>query len=146
MKAMNITLRIVDNPADLERCFEIRRKVFVDEQAVPIELEMDELDAVATHFLAVDDSGQPVGTARLVDKHGAAKIGRVAVLKDLRGQSFGRTIMEAVVDEARRRGFSEAVLSSQTYAIPFYELLGFVPEGPIYDDAGIPHRTMRMSL
>ena len=116
------------------------------EQSVPEELEMDDLDAEAVHFLMRDADGEPIGTARMLERGDAVKIGRVAILSELRGHGYGRAIMEFVMDEARTRGFREAKLSSQTYAIPFYESLGFVAEGPIYDDAGIPHRTMRLGL
>ena len=131
--------------ADFELCRRIRMIVFVDEQGVPADLEMDDLDATATHLLAFV-GGQPVGTARLVDKGDALKIGRVAVIKERRGCGAGRHLMEFAIDVARSRGYREAVLSSQTYVIPFYERLGFVAEGPEYDDAGIPHRTMRLAL
>ena len=141
----NLDIRIVDTDANFAHCRAIRMRVFVEEQAVPAELEMDDLDAVATHLLACVD-GEPVGTARLVDKGEAVKIGRVAVLKEYRGSGVGKSIMEYAIDEARRRGYREVVLSSQTYALPFYERLGFIAEGPEYDDAGIPHRTMRLAL
>ena len=107
---------------------------------------MDEYDATATHFLRRDTDGVPVATARLLDKGGRAKIGRVAVLKAARGRGIGLELMRAVLEEARRQGFSEAVLDSQTYAIPFYERLGFVAEGDEFDDAGIPHYLMRKAL
>jgi ElaA protein len=143
---MPFIIRIANTPDDLELCYEIRREVFVREQSVPIELEMDDLDAVATHFLLLSDAGEAIATARMVDKAGAAKIGRVAVLREYRGQGLGESIMRHVLEEAGRRGYVKAVLSSQTYAIPFYERLGFVAEGSEYDDAGIPHRTMWMDL
>jgi predicted GNAT family N-acyltransferase len=143
---MNATILIATSRDDIERCFTVRRAVFVGEQSVPVELEMDDLDAEATHFLILDEAGEPIGTARLLSHDDSAKIGRVAVLRNLRGQGHGRAIMEAVLAEARRRGFREALLSSQTYAIPFYERLGFIAHGPVYDEAGIPHRKMRLGL
>ena len=140
------TIIITQTDAEREQCYDIRKAVFVEEQAVPLELEMDEYDAVAVHFLMSDAEGTPLATARLLDKHGLAKIGRVAVLKDARGLGLGLELMQFVVDEARRRGFTEAVLDSQTYAIPFYERLGFTAEGDEFDDAGIPHFLMRRTL
>ena len=91
-------------------------------------------------------TGEPLATARLLDKDGRAKIGRVAVLAAVRGQGLGAEIMQAVLDEARRRGFTEAVLDAQTYALPFYARLGFIPEGEEFDEAGIPHYAMRRRL
>ncbi len=142
---MTPTVIIVETPADWEACYAIRKTVFVEEQAVPLELELDEYDDVATHFL-LRDGDAPLATARLLDKHGLAKIGRVAVLKEARGRGLGLVLMRAVLEEARRQGFTEAVLDSQTYAIPFYERLGFVAEGEEFDDAGIPHSLMRRRL
>lgn len=142
---MTPTVIIVETPADWEACYAIRKTVFVEEQAVPLELELDEYDDAATHFL-LRDGDAPLATARLLDKHGLAKIGRVAVLKEARGRGLGLALMRAVLEEARRQGFTEAVLDSQTYAIPFYERLGFVAEGEEFDDAGIPHYLMRRRL
>lgn len=142
---MSIHIALTKTDADWERCCAIRRAVFVQEQNVPLELEMDEYDARAVHFLLTED-GAALGTARLLDKKGVAKIGRVALVKDARGRGLGLLLMQAVLHEAARRGFTEAVLNSQTYAVPFYERLGFVAEGTEFDDAGIPHRLMRRVL
>ena len=142
---MSVTTITVQTPTDREACYDIRKIVFVEEQAVPLELEMDEYDETATHFL-LRDGDTPLATARLLDKHGLAKIGRVAVLQEARGCGLGLLLMRAVLEEARRQGFTEAVLDSQTYAIPFYERLGFVAEGEEFDDAGIPHYLMRRVL
>ena len=143
---MSYSITITQTPAEREACYDIRKAVFVQEQAVPLELEMDEYDDLATHFLLRDAEGTPLATARLLDKHGLAKIGRVAVVQEARGQGLGRRLMQFVISEAQRRGFTEAVLDSQTYAIPFYERLGFVAEGEEFDDAGIPHFLMRRAL
>jgi predicted GNAT family N-acyltransferase len=142
---MPVTVTITETPAERELCYAIRKTVFVEEQAVPLELELDEYDATATHFL-LRDGDMPQATARLLDKHGLAKIGRVAVLREARGRGLGLFLMQAVLDEARRRGFTESVLDSQTYAIPFYARVGFVAEGEEFDDAGIPHFLMRRRL
>lgn len=143
---MYTTITIAETEADREACYAVRKMVFVEEQAVPLELELDEYDATATHFLMRDDAGSPVATARLLDKHGLAKIGRVAVRKEVRGRGLGLELMQAVLELAHKRGFTEAVLDSQTYAIPFYERLGFAAEGEEFDDAGIPHFLMRRRL
>ena len=142
---MSVSIKIVESPEEFDQCFRIRTTVFVEEQEVPLELEMDEYDAVATHFL-LRDGEMPLATARLVDKHGLAKIGRVAVSKEARGQGLGLLLMHAVIDEAKHRGFTESVLDAQTYAVPFYARLGYVAEGEEFDDAGIPHFLMRRKL
>jgi predicted GNAT family N-acyltransferase len=143
---MPYSIILAQTPAEREACYDIRKAVFVHEQAVPLELELDEYDDGAVHFLLRDTAQTPLATARLVDKHGLAKIGRVAVLKEARGQGLGLMLMQFVLDEARRLGFTEAVLDSQTYAIPFYARLGFTAEGEEFDDAGIPHFLMRRTL
>ena len=143
---MTNSITLAQTPADRKACYDIRKAVFVGEQAVPLELELDEYDEVATHFLLRGSDQTSLATARLLDKRGQAKIGRVAVLKEARGLGLGLALMQFVLDEARRLGFTEAVLDSQTYAIPFYERLGFTAEGEEFDDAGIPHFLMRRKL
>ena len=128
-----------------QACFAIRRAVFIDEQRIPEAEEWDAHDATCLHYLAEADS--PAGTARLIAKGDVAKIGRVAVLPAYRGAGLGARLMQAVMADARARDFRQAELESQVYAVPFYERLGFVAEGPAYDDgSGIAHRLMRASL
>jgi predicted GNAT family N-acyltransferase len=139
-------VRFVTDAADLDACLALRRAVFIDEQRVPEALELDGQDADCLHVLATDDDGGVVGTARLrLTDHGA-KVQRVAVAAARRRRGVGRRIMEAVVSEARRHRAAVVVLSSQVTAIPFYEQLGFVASGPVYEDAGIPHRDMHLEL
>ncbi|MFC0340278.1 GNAT family N-acetyltransferase [Paracoccus niistensis] len=130
---------------DFPACAAIRRRVFIEEQNVPEELELDDLDATAVHLLATQD-GRPVGTARLLIEGETAKIGRVAILPELRGTGAGAALMRAALDELRARGVTRAKLGAQTHAIGFYERLGFTVHGPEYDDAGIPHRDMSLAL
>jgi predicted GNAT family N-acyltransferase len=120
----------------------IRFTVFVEEQAVPREIELDEMDAKSLHAVAFENHF-PVGTGRLLpDGH----IGRMAVLKDWRGRGIGRRILGRLVEQARERGDREVVLSAQVHATAFYRRHGFVEEGAEYMDAGIPHRKMRRLL
>ena len=120
----------------------IRLAVFVEEQRVPPEIEMDDKDAVCVHALAFAQ-GRAVGTGRLLpDGH----IGRMAVLKDSRSVGVGGAILERLVEEARRRGMREVVLSAQTHALEFYRKHGFREEGAVYEEAGIPHQEMRRML
>ena len=130
---------------DFAACMAIRRAVFVQEQKVPEELELDEHDATAVHLLATE-GGRPIGTARLLIDGEKAKIGRVAVLAESRGTGAGAALMRAAMDQLRARGVRRVSLGAQAYAIPFYEKLGFAAYGPEYDDAGIPHRDMTRSL
>lgn len=121
----------------------IRHEVFVTEQKVPAELEIDESDPRSLHALARDAAGRALGTARLLpDGH----IGRISVLAHARGAGVGAALVTALMQAARERGDAGVVLSAQTHAIGFYRKLGFAEEGGPYDDAGIPHITMRRKL
>lgn len=120
----------------------IRFEVFVGEQRVPPEIELDEMDAQSVHAVAFQDD-VPVGTGRLLpDGH----IGRMAVLRDWRSRGVGGRILQALMDRARERGDREIVLSAQIHATAFYRAHGFVEEGAEYMEAGIPHRDMRRRL
>ena len=120
----------------------IRTLVFVEEQQVPNELEMDQHDVHCIHALAFI-GGDAIGTARLLpDGH----IGRMAVLKPWRGKGVGSAILARLVEAARDRGEHEVMLSAQTHALAFYRAHGFVEEGDEYLEAGIPHRAMRRRL
>ena len=121
----------------------LRFAVFVEEQRVPAEIELDSFDALSLHAVAFDADGEPVGTGRLLpDGH----IGRRAVAKPARGTGVGSALLRSLMDEARRRGHTHAVLSSQTHATEFYRKHGYWVHGSVYDDAGIPHVDMRCPL
>ena len=127
---------------DYTPCLELRRAVFIAEQGISEADEYDDLDAGAVHLLATAD-GRPVGTARLLIKGDTGKIGRLCVLADQRGTGLGaRLVTAAIAHFATLPDLTRAKLSAQDHAIGFYERLGFVAEGPFYDDAGIPHRDM----
>lgn len=128
----------------------IRFVVFVDEQKVPAEIELDAFDAVSLHVIA-RVGARAVGTGRLLPVDAAAPvavshIGRMAVLKECRGTGVGAAMLCALVDAARERGDAEIVLSAQTHAVGFYRRFGFVEEGARYMDAGIEHLDMRRVL
>ena len=117
----------------------IREAVFIEEQKVPRELEWDGLDDTAVHVLARAADGRPIGTARMLAD---GRIGRMAVLATWRGRGVGSALLRALLAVAQERGLSP-YLEAQTHAIPFYERFGFRAHGPVFDDAGIPHRHMR---
>jgi predicted GNAT family N-acyltransferase len=136
-----VRVELGDWPSVRSRAEPVRYEVFVEEQRVPAEIELDEFDPVSLHALALDGQGRVLGTGRLLpDGH----IGRMAVLKQARGRGVGSALLRRLIDAARMRGDRQLVLSAQTHAIAFYARFGFVAEGEDYDDAGIPHRTMRM--
>ena len=133
---------------DLGRLAErLRMEVFVTEQGVPREIEIDEFDTMCRHVVVVNRLGHAVATGRLVsDAPGVARIGRMAVARELRGSRVGRQVLDALVQAARDRGDTHAVLHAQVQAQNFYARAGFVPEGAVYEEAGIDHITMRMTL
>jgi predicted GNAT family N-acyltransferase len=121
----------------------IRHTVFVAEQRVPPELELDEWDERSRHALARDAHGTVVGTGRLLpDGH----IGRMAVLAQARGSGAGSALLVALIEEARRLGHRLVQLNAQTHARAFYERHGFVAYGTEFDDAGIAHIAMRRAV
>ncbi|MBL9170900.1 MAG: GNAT family N-acetyltransferase [Verrucomicrobiales bacterium] len=140
-----VTFRI-ERTGDIALCQRLRRVVFIDEQGVSEEDEVDGLDPEAVHLLAFDGE-RPVGTARMLIKGETGKIGRVCVLSEARGTGLGAALIRACLEELRRvPGVSTALLGAQTHALGFYERLGFVVEGEEYLDAGIPHYDMRRPL
>lgn len=120
----------------------IRFSVFVEEQGVPREIELDEHDPVCVHAVVFED-GSAVATGRLLpDGH----IGRMAVLKAWRGRGIGAAILNELMKAALKRGHREVALSAQVHALPFYRAHGFVPVGEEYLEAGIPHQAMKRAL
>ncbi len=118
-------------------------KVFVEEQNVPAEMEIDDWDPKSVHAVAFDGDGHALGTGRLLpDGH----IGRMAVLESARGAGIGSALLETLMNAARARGHREAVLSAQTHAVPFYRRHGYEICGTEYLDAGIPHVDMKAAL
>ncbi|AXI48627.1 drug:proton antiporter [Sulfitobacter sp. SK012] len=139
-----MTIRI-GRSNDIALCRTLRHIVFVQEQHVPLSDEIDDLDEASTHLIA-HDAHQPVGTARITLAGGVAKIGRVCVLPSHRGTGLGAALIRQGLEVATAQGATQAKLGAQTHALGFYEKLGFVATGPVYDDAGIPHRDMVRGL
>ncbi len=121
----------------------VRETVFVHEQGVPPELELDEHDATAVHALAEDTEGRPIGAGRLLpDGH----IGRLAVLAEQRGHGLGRALLDTLIEAATRNGHAEAVLNAQVHALDFYLHAGFTVSSAPFMEAGIEHQEMRKPL
>jgi predicted GNAT family N-acyltransferase len=129
-----------------QEAYLIRKQVFVEEQGVPEDMELDEHDLSAKHALAYQDA-LCVGTGRLVRLNSDhAQIGRMAVLKAYRNQHIGKAILTSLISLAKTEGVSKVSLHAQVSAISFYAKLGFEAEGPIFDEAGIAHRNMILLL
>jgi predicted GNAT family N-acyltransferase len=145
-------------PAELPDVFALRHEVFVVGQGVPVEIERDELDALADHAVALLD-GALVGTGRLVrgriDEDGrlvagtldqVGTVGRMAVLEAARGTGTGRALLDLLVEQAAELGLPAVELHAQVHARGFYERAGFLPFGDVYLEAGIEHLGMRREL
>ncbi|GLW63177.1 acetyltransferase [Actinomadura rubrobrunea] len=138
-------ISLVTGPQERADAEKIRFRVFVDEQGVPPELELDEHDADADHFLARVD-GRPVGTVRMVRRDGTGVLGRLAVLPESRGAGLGAALVRAVERHAREAGLRSVELHAQTSARGFYERLGYEAYGEEDIEVGIPHIWMRKRL
>lgn len=128
---------------DASRLKRVRHRVFVLEQGVPELLEWDENDPICQHWVAEDKDGNPLGTARFLE---SGQIGRMAVLPEWRGTGIGRALLNTVLSAAAQQDFDDVFLHAQLTAEAFYLKAGFQPEGPVFEEAGIPHRTLRMTV
>lgn len=153
---MNVHTRVVTTREELAAVWDVRFAVFVEEQGVPREVEVDDLDEAPTtsHVLAVDDDGTVVGTGRLLlDGPGHVHLGRLAVLAEHRGRRVGALLVRAIEALALERHAAgeppavEVVLSAQESAMGFYAALGYAAvSGERYLDAGIWHQDMARTL
>ncbi len=134
----------ISNPADLEAAFAIRQKVFVIEQHVDAREEYDEFEDISTHFLA-RFNGTPCGTARWRRTSNGVKLERFAVLADFRGKGVGQALVKAVLNDVfsqQPEPIERIYLHAQVAAMPLYAGFGFVPVGPMFEEAGIQHYKM----
>jgi predicted GNAT family N-acyltransferase len=158
-------VRVVETEEVYEDALSVRYRVFVDEQGVDPNLEVDGHEEEATHFVAYE-GGDPVGVARLraydpgeyedvpVTEHEdvpeseepVAKVERMAVLRNYREQGIGRTILEAVEERARQQGFERARLHAQIRSAGFYQALEYERVGEAFEEADIPHVAMTKRL
>jgi predicted GNAT family N-acyltransferase len=140
----------IDDAERMRIACDIRTRVFVDEQGVPPEEEIDahdRSDPDAVHAIAYAGPGNPIGAGRFyIAEPGVAQIGRRAVLASARGTGAGAALLETLVAEARRRGFARAHLHAQTHARGFYLKGGFHDDGAVMWDAGIEHQPMSLEL
>ncbi|HJT98077.1 MAG TPA: GNAT family N-acetyltransferase [Rhodanobacteraceae bacterium] len=132
-----------DWSVDYDALRAVRDPVFIDEQRVPIEDEIDALDPLSKHVIARDADDRPIGTGRLSPER---LIGRMAVLAEWRGRGVGEALLRALLEQARALGYASVELHAQTHAIPFYEKFGFVAYGEEFDECAIRHRMMRLEL
>ncbi len=129
----------------IQDAFSIRKKVFVEEQKVPIEIEIDEHENNSAHFVLYDGE-EPAGAGRFRILDGKGKVERVCILPEYRGKGAGIQIMMEIEEYAKELPVEELVLNAQSYAVPFYEKLGYAVVSDEFLDAGIPHRKMVKKL
>jgi predicted GNAT family N-acyltransferase len=137
------TVRTVSWSQESEKLKSVRYDVFVQEQGVPVELELDAVDPECVHALAEDGHGTAIGCGRLLPD---AHIGRMAVLAGWRGRGVGAALLMHLIELARHKRYARVVLNAQTHAMKFYSRFGFEPYGDVFDDAGIPHQAMQRTL
>ncbi len=132
---------------EYDSCLEIRKEVFVDEQKVPLEDEVDEFENESRHFLA-KLNGLPAGAARWRKAGAYIKLERFAVLKEHRNKKIGSALVKAVLEDIASNIESPAklLLHSQLDAIPLYSKFNFIVEGEIFEECGILHKTMTRML
>jgi predicted GNAT family N-acyltransferase len=140
-----IEVREARDEAEREALLALRHEVFVGEQGVPRELEIDEHDERAVHIVALED-GELVGTCRVLQAGSQAKFGRLVVARAARGRGIGAALLAAAERRAREMGCNQMVLAAQTSAMGVYERAGYTASGEVYLDAGIEHMTMEKPL
>ena len=139
-----IVVKLVETEEEMEAAIGVRFRVFVGEQQVPVEEELDELDATATHAIAIHQ-GQVVGTGRVLygNEDTAARIGRMAVDAQWRRQGIGGRLLKFLEEEATTQGVDTYVLNAQEYVNEFYAARGYVQQGGTVMEVDIPHVVMR---
>ena len=135
----------INGKKDFENCYNVRKKVFIEEQGFAEETEFDDIDGMAHHLLAYDD-GRAVATARLFDEGQGFHCGRICILKESRGKNLGLILMSEIDKKAKELGATSLELSAQVRAVPFYERAGYLKYGEEYLDEHCPHIMMKKVL
>ena len=139
---------VVTTKAQLEDVFEVRKAVFVKEQDVPLDIEVDEYEHEATHIVGYNETDKAIACARFrpYTNDSTIKVERVAISSDQRGQGLGFKLMRFVEEQARKEGYTHAILNAQSHAQGFYERLGYHVTGSPFYEANIEHITMKKPL
>lgn len=139
---MNVKITKAISEDEISACMSIRRKVFIEGQGVPEEIEADGKENKCDHYiLKIDDFA--AGAARVRYLGEKSKIQRVAILDEYQGKGLGRKLMQYIIEDIIKKNVAKSmILSSQLHAIPFYESLGFIVSSEEYMEAGIKHKDM----
>lgn len=140
-----MTIKLISNQEELNQAYHIRKVVFVDEQHVPIELEIDEFEEEAMHFLYLEEN-LAVGASRLRFINHVGKLERICILPAYRGKGYSKQLIQAMEEEAMKQSIHEVVLHAQVQVIPLYESVGYEIVSGEFMDAGIPHVEMKKQL
>jgi len=138
---MTLEIKVTETEEEFQETLAIRREVFVEEQNVPENEEIDEYESISTHIIAYE-SGKPVGCARIRKVNDKLKLERIAVKKEARGKGFGKDIVKFMIDEAKKQNPKEIYMNAQYYLLTFYKSLGFQERGEKFDECGIDHIEM----
>ncbi|GGB40376.1 N-acetyltransferase [Lentibacillus populi] len=138
-------IKKANSDQEIKQAFQVRTTVFVDEQHVPPEEELDHFDKEAVHFIVIQNDS-PIAASRLRFAGDYGKLERICVLKEQRGKSYGAQLIQAMETETAKKGYRKAKLNAQTHAENFYKRLGYETVSGEFLDAGIPHVTMIKQL
>ena len=141
----NLKVEVVKWIDEYDSLTMIREKVFIEEQKVTSQLEWDGMDEEAIHFLAFKDE-KAIGCARALVIEYCMQLGRIAVLKEYRGEGIGSALIEKAMTTAKLNQLSAIYISAQCHAIDFYKKFGFEVTSDIYLDAEILHRDMTLNF
>lgn len=144
-KGKSVNIIVAETDQEMDDAYHVRMKVFVEEQKVPPEEEIDEHEKTSIHFIGYE-AGKPAAASRLrfTDEYG--KLERICVLKEHRGKHYGQQIIKAMEEKVIAKGYKKAKLNAQTHAEGFYGHLGYHTVSGEFMDAGIPHVTMIKEL
>ncbi len=134
-----LIVKYVETKEEYSTALAIRKEVFIKEQHVSREEEIDEYEDSATHIIAMKD-GEIFGTARWSFTDKGVKLERFAVLKSFRKEGIGSALLQFALDELREE--SKIYLNAQKRVISFYEKFNFMGVGTIFYEANIPHLKM----
>lgn len=137
----NLKIKKVETKKELKQVFHIRKKVFIDEQHVPVEIEMDEFDETADHFIAYMDK-IPIGCARIRRFNNFVKLERIAILKEYRNKGYGTKLTKYLINYSKKISSRKIIMHSQYYVKEFYKKFGFEVIGEPFYEAGIKHIKM----
>ncbi|OZU90602.1 GNAT family N-acetyltransferase [Virgibacillus indicus] len=140
-----MNVKIAETHDELEHAYHVRMVVFVEEQNVPADEELDEHDKTAIHFIGYE-SGEPIAASRLRFADDYGKLERICVLKQHRGKTHGKQIIKAMENLISQKGYKKSKLNAQTHAEEFYHQLGYETISGEFMDAGIPHVAMVKEL